>query len=397
MSEKMDIQELMSQYNYAKESLKTAEEILSYNFQFCYGLSYKKLEDSSSLQNINVDDIDNNDIFNEVVSIIENSVNEEESYKSFKGDGFTKESITKFLTEYKKEYQDLKELRESIAEIEKSVNETNEEYFRYINSDEYREKKKEQITELKQKLKGLSGIEKLRCEELIKITEHCVNGDSILYRIVNTDGSLNKTEVNSITRAFFDVNASKAIMNKFNAKCVKLGIDTDVYKSLFNVEEIISNTTGEDLYCYNNIILFTWIRMVAYSNPENRNDNLLISECMKLLLKVVHNKYSSEEDQKHTVDIIKKFCEIFDTCGYHDKFVQHNRLSPNHESRQKLDNEKKDNYRTEYNECVNEWNSKCDESSKMELMTEKDTCTLTVRQVYMKLCDIKKKIDDLSK
>ena len=394
MSEKISIQELMNQYNYAKESLKTAEEMLSYNFQFTYGLSFKKLE-SSLVNYISTGVNDNN--FNDIIEIINNCIVDKDSYNSFKNDGFTEESINRFFEDFKKEHNDLKELQDSIKEIEESINKTNEEYFDYINSDEYRQKKKEQIDGLKEKVENLSGIEKMRCEELIKITEHCVNGDSILYRIVNSDGSINKGEVNSITRAFFDVNASKTIMNKFNNKCIKLGIDTTAYRSLFNVEEIVSNTTGEDLYCYNNIILFTWMRMVAYSDPENKNDNFLISECMKLLLKVVHNKYPSAEDQQHTADIVKKFCSIFDSCGYRDKFIQHNKLSPNHEERKKLDKERKENYRIEYNECVENWNNKCDEDSKMESMNENDVEEMSVMQVYSKLCNIKEKIDNLNK
>jgi len=408
MSEQTNVRELQSQYQYAKECLATLEEQLSYAFQSSFGISFKKsyklyidykIKDAidkfdnidSYLESLSDEFIEEwteklSPDFSQVFNLSEDEPEYASNHRLF---------INDVLKELYKEIPDIEDFNQTMSEVEAMVKEANEEYFKYINSDEYINKKQKEIDELRAKLDTLEGLEKTKCEQMIDITERCIHGSIILYRIEPTEGFINYDELKSITRAYFNPNASANIMQKYKSKCKALELDPSSYKSFCDIEEIVSNTTGEDLYCYNNLILFVWLRMVAYADPSSEVDNFVISEFIKFMIKIVHNKFPSEENRQTTLNVVKRFCKIFDDAGFRDKFEEYNKLSPKHYARRKIDDERKVNYKNDYNLLVAEWNEKfADESNKLEEMTQNDIDTLDIRQVYAKLCDLQKQIDD---
>lgn len=422
MSNILGLNELMSQYQTVKETLSSAESTLSYVFSTAYGLSIKKLsknldclpylkdsdknirdtinslteeEFNTLLNNIGDSCTDEHDLFmDKVYGTDKSSMNlnvfktEEDSTSN------PVENLIKILEEYEKEMEDISNMKNEMKAIDKDIHKANEEYFNYINSDEYIQKKQEEVNELKAKLSTLEGVDKSRLEKNIATIEKVIEGTCIFNRLIDENGVVNENEVKSITRAFFDPNISRIVMNKYTSKCKKLGLDPSMYKSLFNIEEIISNTTGRDLYCYNNIILFHWMRLVAYCNVDDKNDNMIISEYIKFMIKIVNNKYANDSDRERVINNVARFCEIFEDCGYREKYEVANKLSPKHESRRKSDLEHKTKYVNEYNELLLQYKSKVDNCEFTEMKIE-DTEKMTIQQVYSKVCELQKEIDNL--
>lgn len=413
-NDKNNINEVMEEYNTAKETLATIQYSIDTFFTMNYNLNFNKLcktynnlyckkkMDEEGINNTihNMDESEFNELFELISNNCLTSVVYKDSFKSLIYEQ-SEESVSsadmmiKILEECAENQKELNELSSLIDELDTSITEANNEYFNYINSKEYIERKQQEVDTLKSKLDVLEGKDKTKTEKMINTIESCINGTSIFNRIIDDCGIVNESEVKSIVRSFFDTNSSVIIMNKFISKCKKLGLSSDMYKSFFNIEEIISNTTGCDLYCYNNIILFHWMRLVAYCNPEDKNDNMIISEIIKFMIKIVYNKYPNNEDRERVVNNVIRFCNIFDDCGFREKFTEANKLSPKHEARRKSDLERKSKYLTEYNELISKYNNINNEES-LEEMEISDTERLTVEQLYRKLCELQQKIDKYS-
>lgn len=391
MSE-MSMKELLTEYNEAKDSVDAVSSLMKEAIEAKYDLDTDKLfeymESKRDTDFSTIDEVDLNKIVSEIQGIrtVGSASSMAFAFGSFVNnaisEGTLRESMNSFKEEILGEVDSIADMNEDLEAIEKEVQEANKNYFKYINSEEYKDKKRENIQNLREKVENLQGLAKKDCENMISALEESLDDSYIFSRIIE-DGIVNENEVNSIVRSYFNSNASSVIMNKYYSKCKRLGFDPTVYRSFFNIEENIAYNMMENfnvtninslsseylkshkmseivgrgsILVYNNLLLFHFMRLVSYCDPSKESDRMIVSQYLNLLIKITQNKYYDEQDRMNTNNNLMRFWEIFSEMGLWNKFNETNKTSSSSLWRIKSEHKERSELIESYNHHVDELN-----------------------------------------
>jgi hypothetical protein len=411
--EKITTKELMEQYNDVKDGIQTIKQMIDLNIEANYGLKPEPVLTAinkyreTDFKSLSIDEL--NDVFNEFVSMslkssessdFETGYNalDVESIKDGEEDP-RYNYIISFRDEIVKDVTTLEDMEANLKEIEEEVKKANDEYFTYINSEEYREKKQQEIEDLRTRIADLpDGPKRKELESMLETLEDCVSNDYIFNRLIDSDGIVNDAEIHSIVRSFFDHNSSKIIMNKYIRKCIKLGLHVDTYKNFFNIEENMENRSdlvNKGIYVYNNLLLSHFVRLVSYCDPNNERERLVIGEFLKFLIKISQNKFSSRDDETDAANIVNRFCGLFTAAGYYEKFRLDNRTHPLHNARLDSEQEKRNGYIDEIAELITKIKEVNGEIPEDLPNADDDFSYTTTHSLYEYLCSYKKIYDDI--
>lgn len=241
------------------------------------------------------------------------------------------EYIKTFIRDEKKMVSDYDELISKRNEVESQLKTATDNYFEYINSPEYKEKKKSQIDELRNKAENESDpVKKKRYQKGVINSEKAMNLEFIFDRIE----SLGDKEISNITDIFFDNTRSRATIQKFTKKISSIGYNPTIYKMFFNLEE---KFLPDEYHDFNNLFLFHVMRFIAYSDISDTADRLFISSILLNIYNLIYHKFKTPEDEAVFIDIIKRFDSKF--LNYKEKFAEENITSPNHIKRKEADSQ----------------------------------------------------------
>lgn len=388
----MSMKELLTEYNEAKESVDGVTSLMKEALEAKYDLDTDKLfeyiESKRETDFSTIDEIDLNKIISEIQGIrtVSSNISSAFAFGSFVNnaiaEGNLRESMISFKEEILNEIDSMNDMKKDLEDIEKEVKEANKNYFNYINSEEYKDKRRESIQKLRERVEDLEGLAKKDCETMISVLEECLDDSYIFSRIID-NGVVNESEVNSIVRSYFDSRASSVIMNKYRSKCNKLGINPEIYRNFFNIEENIAykmmkNFNSKNINClsskyfsfegmykaigegsilvYNNLLLFHFMRLVSYCDPVKESDRLVVSQYLNLLIKITQNKYHDEQDQTNTINNLMRFWNIFSEMGLMDKFNHSNKTASSSVARIKSEHNERCEIINDYNRHATELN-----------------------------------------
>ena len=244
-----------------------------------------------------------------------------------------------------------KELRDEIKEIKNSSlvllsakteadklkEESNtifSEYMNYVTSDKAREIKKKNLENMKQSLElEKDNTKKAKMEDMIRTIESSLNYDFLYDRFK----ALGKDEVENIKVAFFNNRRGSYIMDKFYAKMKMFGFKQDLYTYFLNIEETFLD---EKYHPFNNLFLFIYARMIAYSDPYNKKDVMFVNAINSGLASLIYHKFESTEQELNFKGIIMGIDDYF--MEYRDYFVENNTTYEKHPERIHYESSKED-------------------------------------------------------
>lgn len=219
-------------------------------------------------------------------------------------------------------------LMSSKKEMESLKDESSEilnDFVNYLSSDKVKENRKKRLDMYKAELnKETDEIKRAKMKRMISAME-ATNSLSFLFERIERYG---KKEIDSIMTSFFDEKRGSYIIDKCKSKLPKFGFDKDRYKFFFNLEETF---LPENYHAYNNLFLFCYMRMVAYADPYNKEDQMYVREVTSCMANLIYHKFNGVESEVGFMDIIKKTDDQFK--DYYDYFLKNNTTSPNHSVR----------------------------------------------------------------
>ena len=179
------------------------------------------------------------------------------------------------------------------------------EYMNYVTSDKAKEIKKKNLESLKQSLELEKDDRKKReMEEMIRVMESSMNYDFMYDRF----RALGDKEVENIKNGFFSNRQGGYIMERFYKKMKMFGFKQDLYTYFLNIEETFLD---EKYHPFNNLFLYIYARMIAYSDPYNKKDVMFANAINSGLASLVYHKFESTEQELNFKGIIMGIDDYF--------------------------------------------------------------------------------------
>lgn len=253
------------------------------------------------------------------------------------------------------------EIKKSLGEIEtmendkeklmKDIDTISEDYFKYINSPEYREKKLAHIADMEKQADVETNPSKKR--EILEMLNAMRRSETLdfVYDRIHED----PREINRVIERFFDDNRSSYIINRFKTRIKKFGYNPDIYRRLFNIEEMFLPEEYHDL---NNLFLFSVLTLIAYYDTYNKYDSLYTTSILVKMVNLIYHQFGSDEYEKEFIEFIKRYDDQF--MSYIDKFKEYNVTSPNHPVRIEKEKEMEENRRNYIISKLNDKNIEVD-------------------------------------
>ena len=209
--------------------------------------------------------------------------------------------------------------------IKEDSNDVLKDYFNYMSSDKVKKVREQRLEALKAALYNETNeINKEKIKKMINTIESSFNY-SFLQRRFDLYG---EKEIQSIKTSFFDTKRGSYVIDRFKAKITKFGYNPDLYKYFFNIEE---NFLAKKYSPFNNLFLFIYMRMVAHSDPYNKEDTLLVQSITGALANLIYHKFQSTENEQYFIDVIANIIDKFyDDVEY---FKENNETYEEHPSR----------------------------------------------------------------
>lgn len=274
------------------------------------------------------------------------------------------EDIRTFLMQYAESdtqrdvicYMDDEELRAEMKEIKDATlvlltaedeskklkdesSEVLEEYFNYMSSDKVKAVREKRLEAMKKAYElEKDEIKKKKIQNMIDSIESAMNYSFMEDRFK----SLGDKEIESIIAGFFNPKKGMYMIHRFKLRIKKFGFNDDIFKYFFNIEETF---LPDEYHPYNNVFLFIYMRMVAYSDPYDRKDKMFVQSITGALANLVYHKFTNAETEHAFINTI---CHILDY--FNDKkdfFIENNTTYENHPARIKLENARKERMKQE--------------------------------------------------
>lgn len=216
------------------------------------------------------------------------------------------------------------------AEADKLKTESSDilkEYFNYMSSDRVRASREKQLEVLRKGLEiEADEVQKSKIQKMINTMEAALNFSFLEDRF----DKLGTKEIESIKEGFFDGKKGTYIISKYLSKIERFGYKQDLYKHFFNIEE---NFLSESYAPYNNLFLYIYMRMVAYSDPNNKHDKMLVLSLTGALANLIYHKFDGIENEQQFLSVIRKTLDHF--VEDRETFIECNTTYAEHPLRKK--------------------------------------------------------------
>ena len=210
-------------------------------------------------------------------------------------------------------------------DIKNQSTEIMDEYLNFMSSEKVKIAREERLSKMKYLLeKEENEFEKKKIQKMIELIESSKTFDFIYDRF-NKYGD---KEVDNIVDAYLNERKGDLIIKKYSSKIKQFGYNPEIYRHFFNIEE---SFLPEEYWDYNNLFLFIYMRMVAYSDPYKDADKIFVRALTGAIAELFYHKMSSEDEQKF-IEVIKSVDNHFENKK--DILAENNTTSPNHPVRQ---------------------------------------------------------------
>lgn len=213
--------------------------------------------------------------------------------------------------------------------IRKESGEVLKEYFTYMSSDKIKKSREKRLEAMKKALESETDeLAKSRMVKMIEAIEATINF-SFLEKRFDRYGD---KEINNIKECYFEDKRGKYIMDRYRARINRFGFNPEIYKYFFNIEE---NFLPKKYSPFNNLFLFIYMRMVAYSDPNDKTDTMLVQAATGALANLIYHKFNSTENEQYFLQVIMKVLDRFeDSVEY---FKENNTTYEEHPARKEAE------------------------------------------------------------
>lgn len=231
----------------------------------------------------------------------------------------------KMLLDIKEDSMTIYDMESKIKELRAQTSDILKEYFAYSSSNAVRQQNLENLATLKAQVEK-EGDELAKKKALRKIEDmEAAYSLSFLFRRLDRYG---KKEVQNIKDVFFDKVKGSYIIEKYKGKIESFGYKDRLYRYFFNIEE---NFLPEKYHVYNNLFLFIYMRLVAYSDANNRAEATFVRAITGSMANLIYHRFDEKENENEFLSIVEKLLDYFEE--YHDYFEKYNVTQPNHPKR----------------------------------------------------------------
>lgn len=245
----------------------------------------------------------------------------------------TKDEIFEIMNTIKDASLVLLSSKAEADEIKKSSNEVLKDYFNYMTSDKIRKSREQRLEAMKKALElEEDEVEKKKIQKMINTIESTLN-----FSFINTRfEKFGEKELKSIKDCFFDNTKGSYVINRYKDKIVSFGYKEEIFKYFYNIEE---NFLASKYSPFNNLFLFIYMRMVAYSNPDDKNDKMMVQALTGALASLVYHKFDDLESEQYFIQVITNILDKFtnnENFDYLEYFKNNNQTYENHPARKAL-------------------------------------------------------------
>ena len=192
------------------------------------------------------------------------------------------------------------------------------EYSNYLSSNLTRSSREERLKLMKEAYeKSTDESDKRKMKKMIDDIQSALDY-AFVYERINKYG---QTEIDNIIDGFFNDRHGLYIMDRFKSKIKAFGYKDEIIKHFFNIEE---NFLDESYHEFNNLFLYIYIRMVAYSDPYNTTDKLFVTSLTTGISNLIYHRFETTD----TEDLFKVIiCKLLDNFKSKSEYFKENNTS----------------------------------------------------------------------
>lgn len=209
------------------------------------------------------------------------------------------------------------------------------EYFNYMSSDRVKKSREKRLEAMKKALEFETDPYQIKkIKEMIEAMETSMNFSFLQKRFEK----FGDKEIGNIKEGFFEDFKGTYVIDRYKNKIKRFGFNPEVYKYFFNIEE---NFLSKKYSPFNNLFLFIYMRMVAYSDVNSKVDNLLVHSITGALANLIYHKFNSTESEQYFLQVISEILDRFEDDR--DFFIENNKTYEEHPARKEaeLEHERK--------------------------------------------------------
>lgn len=195
--------------------------------------------------------------------------------------------------------------KKELDNLKKDSSDILKEYFNYMSSDKVRKQREQYIEGLETALElEHDESKRAKLQKRIDSLKSALNFTFLKERF----DKLGEKEIKNIEDGFFNSKKGMYVIEKYTSKITKFGYKADLYKNFFNIEE---NFLDEKYSPFNNLFLFISMRVIAYADPYNEKDKLMVSSLISALANLIYHKFDTTEEETMFKGVISSVLDEF--------------------------------------------------------------------------------------
>lgn len=217
-------------------------------------------------------------------------------------------------------------------EIKASSSDVLKDYFNYMSSDKVKKSREKRLEGMKKALElETNEVERNKIQKMIDTLESTLNFTFVKQRFID----LGEKEIESILDGYFSLDRGSYIIDRYKQKISKFGYNDVIYKYFFNIEE---NFLPKKYSPFNNLFLFIYMRQVAYADPYNKNDKMMVQALTGALANLIYHKFDSLESEQFFIQVITEVLDLFlNKEGTLEFFKENNATYEDHPARKEAE------------------------------------------------------------
>ena len=338
MNIKDDFNELRSTAHMMNEQLQILNNLVDTEITTVYGLSNKIRSALEKTHFSKISEMDDEDVTRFLRDNGEQDSNldamkkaQEEAKDEWKDVPFH-DFCRHVLNNIKDSLMNIKKLERDRDNLANNMKEIEDNYFNYVNTKEYKDKKLNQLEDMKKQAEDET--DPVKKAQILRNLEYMHDAETLKFLTDYTDEK-GQRAVDNIADVYFNHQRSSLVMKKFAVRMPKFGYNKDIYKFFFNLEE---NFLPEEYHAFNNLFLFHVMRTISFMDVDSKRDTLYASAILVKLYNLVYHKFGDQAMEDEFIEFIRKFDDLF-MENWKEKFERDNVTNPKHPERIKKDEE----------------------------------------------------------
>lgn len=208
-------------------------------------------------------------------------------------------------------------IRDALIDIQNEYREEIQKQYNYMTSPEFAKEMDDRLKAMEKKYE--EETDESTKAELGKAIASIKSMNSMDYIFKRLSGEDAKKEVESITKNFFETRGSQYVMERYEKKAQKIGLGGNLYLNCMGIE---TKFLEEEYHPFNNLFLFSMLRLIAFIDVYNKDEVMYAKNTMRMMLRLMNHAFPTPEAEKAFLDVIRSYLAHF--MPLRDQFVKEN-------------------------------------------------------------------------